>query len=186
MVYREWHEHTFNGVTVYLTNAPDNARYLVSGGASGKQSFAQLSRLTGIPTTTIQSRLKAGRSLAEALTPGYASGYKILVGSQILSGKDLGESLGMHRSTIGKRLKAGWDVFELTGPSRRKHLITAFNKTQTISRWAREKQIPRSTLIYRLANMDAELALSLPIDEVSSKNSKRRKLFQSITRKISE
>lgn len=168
MVYREWHEHKFNGVTIYLTNAPSNVRY---------SSLMRLAKLAGIPYGTVRSRLRSGKSLREAFTPGYAAGHKIPVGDAVYNAKELSKTLGMHRSTIGKRIARGWDIADLAKPSQRKRLITAFNETKTFSQWCREKGICRGTLANRLdvLRMTPEEALTLPINENRSKNAKKQK-----------
>lgn len=177
MVYREWHEHKFNGVTVYLTNSPSNARYILPDVDTADCNLMRLTKLAGMPYTTVQSRLRRGMSLKDALTPGYAAGYEIPVGDEVYSAKRLSIALGFHEKTIGKRIALGWNFSDLTKPNQRKRLITAFNETKTFSQWCREKGICRGTLAHRLdvLHMTPEAALSLPVDEASSKNAKKQK-----------
>lgn len=177
MVYREWHKYQFNGVTVYLSNAPSNARYLIPNTKIEDCTVHQLAKRVGIPPSTVKSRLGRGMSLEEALTPGYAAGHKIKFGERTYNAKELSKILGLHKATIGKRIRAGWQMDELPTQNLRNRMITAFGETKRFMQWSRERKIGKGTLAHRLdvLHMSPELALTLPIDESRSKNAKKQK-----------
>lgn len=177
MVYREWHKYKLNGVTVYLSNAPANARYLVPDTKIEDCTVHQLAKRVGIPPSTVKSRLGRGMPLKDALTPGYAAGHKIKFGERTYNAKEMSKILGLHKATIGKRIVRGWETDDLTMPSQRNRMITAFGETKRFMQWSRERKIGRGTLAHRLdvLKMPPELALSLPIDEARSKNAKKQK-----------
>lgn len=138
-------------------------------------SLKKLAKVFGVNYNTFLARLRNGVPLAEALDPHYMRAHRLHYNGHQYTAQRLGIVLGLDDTTVQKRIAAGWEPDRLALPNQRRHYVTAWGRTKTLTAWSREKNISYTTLLRRLrTGMTPEVALSMPVDPVSSKNSRAR------------
>lgn len=130
-------------------------------------SMNQLCKVFGKHPSTVRKRIANGMSLKDALHEEFARGHKFSINEKKLRTKDLAKALGLAPGTIRKRIEDGWKPTEVVLPRLYRKGVTAFNKTQSVAAWARERGMERSCLRNRLRVMPPELALTLPVKKIN-------------------
>lgn len=131
------------------------------------------SRLYLKPISTVRERLRRGWDLLDALRePGGQPQAMLTVGDETRTLKGWAKHKGIPLRLIKDRRKRGCTPEEQIAPVRVDG-FEAFGRRQSNSRWAKEKEMSRNALKYRIEvlGMSPELALSLPV----ARQGKRKK-----------
>ena len=153
----------------WTTNAENqrnkrNTHFLTYRGKT--QCLAAWSKETGIPVTTIDSRLRRGCSVEEALSPinnitGLPSNIPALItinGESLIITEWL-KKTGISKSTYYGRIRSGLSPEQAlltpidtrySGGNKKRNLFTYNGKTQCVLAWSRESGIPATTLRQRI------------------------------------
>lgn len=136
-------------------------------------SLRELCRVFGKKFSTIHGRLARGMSLKDALHETDPRSHKYTFNGKRVCTKELAKALGLAPSTIRKRATDGWQPHEVVLPRLYKRGVTAFGRTQSITAWAKERDMNRDCLRNRLrSGMQPEVALTLPVTK-SNKGKKK-------------
>jgi len=129
-------------------------------------SLRALCRVFGKSISTVHERMKHGMSLKDALHETNLRSHKFTVNGKRLTTKEAAKVLGVAPSTLRKRKTDGWKASDVVLPRVYRKGVTAFGRTQSVTAWAKECNIHRDCLRYRLrSGMSPELALTLPVEK---------------------
>ena len=137
------------------------------------KTLRQWSRVYLQTISTVRGRLKRGWDLLDALSElGGQQQATLTVGDETRTLRGWAKHTGLPLRLIKERRKRGCTPEEQVAPIRVDG-FEAFGRWQSNSGWAREKEMSRNTLKYRIdvLKMPPELALSLPV----AKQGRRRK-----------
>lgn len=117
-----------------------------------KRTLAEIAAKAGVPVTTLQSRMKAGRTLAEAVnfvprTSGKKPTLYDFEGEQ-LTLDQIAERTGIARGTLASRLVRASKPRRPEGPP----TITFDGKTQAVAEWAAQLGLTEAGLRDRLSS----------------------------------
>jgi len=127
-------------------------------------SLRQLCKAFGSNYDTVRARLSKGYSLYDAIHKPYLRGHKFTRNGKLVDTKTVAKAAGIKPATVRKRLESGWTKEEAMLPLQKRMGLTAFNRTQTVTAWAKERNMTRTCLRNRLrSGMAPELALTLAV-----------------------
>lgn len=130
-----------------------------------KRTIVELAKLFGKKPDLIRRRLRKGLSLTESLNRPLGKPRKYIIAGQAMSQTEAAKAIGITRAAIYDREKGGWKADEVVSLSTRRRIVTAFGKSQTLTEWAREKDMSKDALWKRLRKMPPEVALTAPLEK---------------------
>lgn len=113
-------------------------------------TFNKLAKISRCSRKTLRDWLRAGVPVEEAVNRIPRKARKVKIGNTYYTIKQVCKIAKICRSTFDRRIRDGWEMDELTALSAHAEKVTAWGRTQSLSAWSRELNIPRTTLRYRL------------------------------------